>query len=258
MPTEPWQFTTVEHRGPVAIVRFDRGEALNAFNAPLMQELTQVARSFHGDHKTRAIVLTGTARAFSSGADLKEERQPGSFAQYRERSQLGRRLCKAWEDTPQIVTAAIEGPAVGGAVALAISCDWRVMGRSAFLYVPEIKIGVTLQWQAMPRLLNLVSPPRAKRIVILCEKMPASQALEWGLVDEVADDGSAVDAALKLAEAAAAMPPEVVTITKETINATANALHHVASYMDTDVSLLCRETEPAIAARKAFREGKRH
>lgn len=255
MPTTPWKFTTVEKQDGVALVGFDRGEALNAFNEPLVRELTEVGLSFHDDHETRAIVLTGAPRAFSAGADLKETYGAAGFANQRERSQLGRRLCRAWEETPQIVTAAIEGLAVGAGVALAISCDWRVMGRSAYLYVPEIKIGLNLQWQAIPRLLNLVNPARAKRIIVLCEKMPAVQAHDWGLVDELADDGQAVETALELARAAAAMPGEVVTMSKEAINATANALNHATSFMDSDLSLLTRDSEPAAEARAAFRKG---
>ena len=113
-----------------------------------------------------------------------------------------------------------------------------------------------LEIEAIPRLLNLVNPARAKRIVVLCEKMRADHAHDWGLVDEVADDGKAVEAALELARAAAAMPGEIVTMSKEAINATANAFNHMASYMDSDVSLLCRDADPAVAAREAFRAGK--
>lgn len=254
MATAPWKFTTIEKSGGVALVRFDRGEALNAFNEPLVRELTAVALSFHDDHETRAIVLTGAARAFSAGADLKEAYGAAGFANQRERSQLGRRLCRAWEETPQIVTVAIEGLAVGAGVALAISCDWRVMARSAYLYVPEVQIGLNLQWQAIPRLLNLVNPARAKRIIVLCEKMPAPKAHDWGLVDELADDGQAVEVAMGLARAAASMPGEVVTMSKEAVNATANAFNHLASYMDSDVSLLTRDSEPAADARAAFRK----
>ena len=90
---------------------------------------------------------------------------------------------------PQITIAAMEKLAVGAGVAIALACDWRVLGRSAYLYVPEVKIGLNLQWGALPRLITLVGPARAKRITIMCEKMPASQALEWGLVDELAEDG---------------------------------------------------------------------
>ena len=126
------------------------------------------------------------------------------------------------------------------------------MSSSAYLYVPEVKIGLTLQWQAIPRLLTMVNPARAKRIIVLCEKMPAEQAYDWGLIDELADEGDAVEEALKLAEAAAAMPPEIVTMSKQAVNATANALHHATSFMDSDVSLLVRDSEPARRAREAF------
>jgi len=75
----------------------------------------------------------------------------------------GVRLCKAWETMPQITIAAMEKMAVGGGVALALACDWRVLGRDAYLYVPEVKIGLNLQWGALPRLITLVGPARAKR-----------------------------------------------------------------------------------------------
>jgi enoyl-CoA hydratase len=252
-----WNTVTVERQGAIAIVRMARPEALNAFNRELTVELTEAARSFHYDHDTHAVILTGSTRAFSAGADLKEERPQGSFAEHRDRSHLGRHLCRAWEEMPQTTIAAIEGPAVGAGVAIAISCDWRVMGQSAFLYVPEVKIGLTLQWQAIPRLVALVGPARAKRIVMLCERMRPEQALAWGLIEEIADTGKAVDKAMELARAALEMPPVIMTMTKQAINATANANLHAASFMDADVSLLVRDTEEAEQARVAFRQGKR-
>ena len=106
-----WEFTTIHREDGVATVTFDRRAALNAFNGPLVAELTEVARSFHDDHDTRAVVLTGTLRSFSAGADLKEARADGTFAELRARNQRGRQLCKAWEDMPQATVAAIEGMA---------------------------------------------------------------------------------------------------------------------------------------------------
>jgi enoyl-CoA hydratase len=238
-------------------VRMTRPEALNAFNRELTVELTEAAHSFHNDHETHAVILTGSTRAFSAGADLKEERPKATFAEQRQRSHLGRHLCRAWEEMPQTTIAAIEGPAVGAGVAIAISCDWRVMGQSAFLYVPEVKIGLTLQWQAIPRLIALVGPARAKRIVMLCERMGSEQALAWGLIEEIAADGMAVDKAMELARAALEMPPVIMTMTKQAINATANANLHAASFMDADVSILVRDTEEAEQARADFRKGKR-
>ncbi len=245
----------IDSRGAVSIVRFDRKGNLNAFNQDLILELTAVARRFQDDLETRAVVLTGAANAFSAGIDLKDAETWAPLddeVALRERFYRGVRLCKAWEEMPQVTVAAIEGFAVGAGVAIALACDWRVLARGAYLYVPEVKIGLNLQWGALPRLITLVGPARAKRIVILCEKMPSAQALEWGLVDELADDGESVEKALQLAEAAAAMPAATVRMVKEAINATANALHHATAFADADQSQLSRNFHDAVAARQAF------
>lgn len=248
-----WKTVEVERRGAVAVVAMARPECLNAFNHQLIEDLTEVGLSFHRDHDIHAVILTGRGRGFSSGFDLRQAPTTGGFAQRRDANQSGRRLCRAWEEMPQTTIAAIEGPAVGAGVALAIACDWRVMAEDAYLYVPEVKIGLTLQWQAIPRLVALVGPARAKRIVMLCERMSAAQALDWGLVDEVAPSGGAVDKAMEMAEAACANPPVIMTMTKQAVNATANANLHATSFMDSDVSMLVFDTDEAVAARERFR-----
>ena len=244
----------VERGGEIATVRLNRPKQLNAFNAEQTSELTEVARSFHNDHDTHAVILTGSLRAFSAGADLTEVRTETGFAEQRERSHLGRHLCNAWEQMPQTTIAAIEGLAVGAGVAIAMCCDWRVMAEDAYLYVPEVKIGLTLQWQAIPRLVALVGPARAKRIVMLCEKMPAQQALDWGLCEELSAKGGAVEKAMELARTACEMPSVIMTMSKQAINATANANLHASSFMDSDVSLLVIDTDEAKQARANFKK----
>ena len=154
---------------------------------------------------------------------------------------------------PQITIAAIEKLAVGAGVAIALACDWRVLARDAYLYIPEVKIGLNLQWGALPRLITLVGPARAKRITIMCEKMPAAQALDWGLVDELADDGRTVEKALEMAEVVLSMPQPTVRMIKEAVNATANALHSAISFADADQSQLTASSRSAKAARETFR-----
>ena len=251
-----WNLVTVEKSGPVATVTFDRKGNLNAFSQELIRELTEVARMFQDDLETQAVVLTGTLQAFSAGIDLKERRERFSGQmndlELRQMYYRGVRLCQAWEDMPQITIAAMEGMAVGAGCALALACDWRVLGRKAFLYVPEVKIGINLQWGALPRLITLVGPARAKRICILCERMAADQALDWGLVDEVADDGKVVAKALEMARTAADMPAPAVRMVKEAINATATALHRVSSFADADQSQLSSNFRSAQQASQAF------
>lgn len=251
-------YVTVERRGPVALVTFDRQKNLNAFDGQLILELTDVARSFHDDLETRAVVLTGSKDYFSAGADLEDlasrNNADSSDLEKRHIFYRGGRLCDAWENMPQITIAAMERLAVGAGVALPLACDWRVLGESCFLYVPEVKIGLNLQWGALPRLINLVGPARAKRICILCERMDAKTALEWGLAEEIAADGQAADKAMEMALAAAEMPAIATRMVKEAVNATANALNRTASFADADQSQLTATTTDASSARDSFND----
>ena len=96
-----WNTVTVERSGTIAVVRMNRPAHLNAFDAELSEELSEAGRAFHRDYDVHAVILTGNDRAFSAGADLKEERKETSLAEQRERSQLGRQLCRAWEEMPR-------------------------------------------------------------------------------------------------------------------------------------------------------------
>ena len=249
-------YVTVKRDGPVALVEFDRKKNLNAFDGKLILELTDVARSFHDDLETRAVVLTGSKDYFSAGADLIDlsARSESKRSELEQRHVFSRgvRLCQAWEAMPQITVAAMERLAVGAGVALPLACDWRVLNESGYLWVPEVKIGVNLQWGALPRLINLVGPARAKRICILCEKMGAETALEWGLIDEIAPDGKAMEKAMDLAKRAAEMPPIAARMIKEAVNATATASNRIASYADADQSMLSAATLDAKSARDRF------
>jgi enoyl-CoA hydratase len=229
---------------------------LNAFNEKLVVELTHAAHSFFDDLETHVVVLAGVPNAFSAGFDLKAaDSWPSETDDLKRRYRAygGVRLCKAWESMPQITIAAIEKLAVGAGVAIALACDWRVLARDAYLYVPEVKIGLNLQWGALPRLISLVGPARAKRITIMCEKMRADLALGWGLVDEVADTGQAVEKALEMAKVVLSMPQPIVRMVKEAVNATANALHGASAFADADQSQLTASSKSARGARESFR-----
>ncbi len=250
----------IERQGKTAIVGFDRGEKLNAFNQPLIAALTRTAHEFESDKDTQTIVLTGRADAFSAGMDLDDEMwhmPDATDLERRETFYSGVRLCAAWERLPQISIAAIDGMAVGAGVALSLACDWRVASRDAFLYVPEAKIGINLQWGAIPRLIALVGPAKAKRICLLCEKLDAQSAFDWGLLEEVAPPGGAVETAVGLATQVNAQPDVAVRMIKEAINATSNALHWATCYADADQSQLSGDLEAARAARDEFLGKKR-
>lgn len=240
---------SIEKRGRIAIVRFDRGDKANALSHAVMSDLLAAARSFEGDAETSAIVLTGRASVFTLGFDLKEASPAAmSLAEAREHQTLGRKLSRAWAELEPMTIAAIEGWCVGGGAVLAVSCDLRVMGAGATIYVPEIERGMNLGWQSVPRFVNLVGPSRTKRIVVLAERIGAQRAVEWGLADEAVPDGQALSNALAFAERIAGMPPVQVRMCKEAVNAAATALNYATSAMDRDVFLLTQSSAD-------FREG---
>ncbi|MFZ4761088.1 MAG: enoyl-CoA hydratase/isomerase family protein, partial [Burkholderiaceae bacterium] len=156
------------------------------------------------------------------------------LAERRLAMQTGGRMCRAWAEIEALTIVAIEGWCVGGGAALAVACDLRVAGEAATFYVPEIERGMNLSWGAVPRIAHLVGPARAKRIAVLAEKLPAARALDWGLIDEVAPSGGALQAALALAERAASLPPVQLRMIKQAVDASVFALDRTASHADFD------------------------
>jgi enoyl-CoA hydratase/carnithine racemase len=204
-------------------------------------------------------VLTGGAKAFSAGFDLKDpegrSRKSMDIGSLRRHLKLGPRLSRAWQDLEQITVAAIEGFCIGGGVALAVALDFRVMARNAHIRVPEIGLGMNMSWQSIPRMLHLIGPARTKQAVILADqRISADEAHDWGLVEEVVDPGKAFDAAMALAAKVAAQPPISVAMTKLTVNRLAHALDDLASHMDIDQFALASLTDDHREGVAAFLE----
>ena len=249
---------TIRRKGRIAIVSFDRGIPANPLSYGLMRELTDVARSFETDSETSAIVLRGRDDHFSMGADLKDSETRAArttpLAHRRQALMTGARMCRAWEELQPLTISAIEGWCVGGGVALAVSTDLRVASALSGMYVPEIERGMNMSWGSVPRITNLVGPAKAKRIVVLAEKVMAERAMAWGLIDEIAPDGDTLEAALTMAERAASMPPVALRMCKQDINAYANALAHVSSHSDYDQYALAQSGEDYLEGVNAFLE----
>ena len=234
----------------------NRPERRNALSIALMNELIAFARECQTDYAIDAVVVTGGERWFSAGNDLKDEARwnvaDKSFIEQRDIATTGYRLCKAWEEIPQITIAAIEGYAIGGGLAFALASDWRVLGRGAYATLPEIRLGFPLTWGTVPRLVRLLGPARAKRVVILAERIGAEEALQCGLVDYLAEDGGSVASALELAAKVSALPAASVRMSKEAINAIANTLMPVASHASGDQFTLAAASEASKRARGAL------
>ncbi|HEY0106405.1 MAG TPA: enoyl-CoA hydratase/isomerase family protein, partial [Rhizomicrobium sp.] len=192
------------------------------------------------------------------GADLKDpaldRRCAAGLLERRTMTRIGPDLCDAWEKVEQVTIAAIEKYCIGGGAALAAACDFRIAAKSAHLRLPEIPLGMNMSWHAVPRLVSLIGPARTKQFVLFGEKVDAAQAREWGLCDEIAADGEALAAARRWAAKIARLPPNAVRMSKQGVNAAANALHHATSFMDLDQYALATTSEDYREAIKAFLE----
>lgn len=251
------RFITVAQEGRVATVRFDRGDATNALSLELLRDLRLAAESFRDDTSTSAIVLAGGA-AFTAGADLADpalsERAAAPLIERRQMLRAGPDMCEAWAGLEQITIAAVERYCIGGGVSLAASCDFRIAGGSAFFALPEVPKGMNMSWHTVPRLVRLIGPARAKRFVLLGERLAAADALAQGLADEVAQDGQALAAAQALAAKVAALPPVPARMTKQAVNAAAHALDAATTYMDLDQFALTASSDDYREAVTAFFE----
>lgn len=254
-------FITIEKglgpNGRIAVVRFDRGVRANPLSTEAMRQLRRAAESFEDDLETSVVVLTGNATAFSAGADLKDpERRPdASIAERIHRQRSGPKMCAAWERMEQVTIAAIEGFCIGGGAALAVSLDFRFCGRSAHFRIPEVELGMNMSWGSIPRMVALMGPARTKQAVILAsDRIGAEQARDWGLVEEVVEDGQALEAALAFAARIAEQPPLPVRMSKTTVNRVALALAEGTSHMDPDQNVLTSLTEDYREGTTAFRE----
>ena len=251
----------IQAKGGVWSVRLNRPQTRNAFSLELMRSLIQTAEQLRDEPGVRAVILCAAGPHFSAGMDLAEVQKSDasklSLAERRKLAALGERMCQAWEDIPAMTIAAIEGHCIGGGAALAAALDWRVIGSSAWFWLPEIALGLPLGWGALPRLVGLLGPARAKRFIILGERLHGQQALDFGLAEYLVADGQAEAEAVKLAQRVVELPEVAVAMSKQAVNASANALNHLASHMVSDQLALTLASEEALAARARFVTSKR-
>ncbi len=253
-----WQYLTLQREGRVLTVSFDSASKVNSLSNALMRELTQLAIELQQDSDLSAIILRGRDDIFTAGMDLKDPEaaaaRDASVAEKRILMKIGPTMCAAWEALEPVTIVAIEGWCIGGGMALAVACDWRVAATDAKLYVPELKLGMNMSWQSVPRFVNLIGPAKTKQLLILAEPQDAQISENWGLVDYLVEPGHALRKAKELAAQVAALPPIPVRMAKRAITTSATALNNATSFMDADQFMTAQNTEDAKEGARAFFE----
>jgi enoyl-CoA hydratase/carnithine racemase/predicted thioesterase len=243
----------VEVANRVATVILNRPRAANAINVQMTDELERVMAWLAGHpEEIRVVVVSGAGDAFCGGVDLKAVAGL-SLEAARTLSLRQANLCLALERLPQPVIAAVNGSAFGGGCTVAYSCDLRLASHAARFAMPEIKRG----WPpgfGIAQLTALVGKARALEMCLTGEAITGTQALEWGLVNELVPGVMLMKSAHQLAERLLLLPAEALRQTKRLIHLDEGQLPKVTHRADTEAYLRCLELPDAREGISAFVE----
>jgi enoyl-CoA hydratase/carnithine racemase len=173
-------------------VTLDRPDKANALTGAMLADLERVLGEA-GQAAARAVVLTGTGKVFSAGADLDEARAGLAV------SPLWERVSGAIARLPCLTVAALNGTLAGGAFGMALACDLRLAVPEAGFFYPVMRLGFLPQPSDPARLTALVGPARAKLILMAGHRATAAEALDWGLVDRLVPGERLLEEAAALA-----------------------------------------------------------
>jgi enoyl-CoA hydratase/carnithine racemase len=208
----------VEDRGAVRIVTLNRPDKRNAIDIPVRLELANAIESAGADNSIRAIVLTGAGTAFCSGGDITSmERMSSERAM--ERTQMAQQVIRAIWNAAKPVVAAVEGSAYGAGVALAAACDRVVAASDARFATTFTNVGLAGDMGTFASLPARVGIARARQMLMMPAPISAPMALEMGLVDALAEPGTALPTALADAQRLAAGPTRAYGVIKSLLAA---------------------------------------
>ncbi len=247
----------------VVLLRLNRPERLNALNEVLVGELFEAFGQLGRDRDARVVVLTGAGRGFCSGIDVRDfgpgmlEASAPAIDRLRFQEMMAS-LPQALRALPQPVIAAVNGPAVGGGLALCLAADIRICSASATFGNAAIVLGLSGAEMGMSYFLpRIVGPSVAADWMLTGRTVAAEEAHRRGLVSELVDDERLVERALEIASQIAAHSPLGVQMTKRAIQTNADAPDLLAAIeLENRNQVITHATEEAAAARRRWTEGR--
>ncbi|MEZ4835831.1 MAG: enoyl-CoA hydratase/isomerase family protein [Caldilineaceae bacterium] len=169
----------------VATVTFNRPEKLNALTIPMLGQLERIVGDLEQNCDVRAVIVTGSGRAFCVGADIYAWSALEPLQMWRQWIRDGHRIFDRLARLPQPVIAALNGYTFGGGLELALAADLRLAAENIQLALPEVTLGTIPGWAGTQRLPRIIGPARAKQMIFTGERVDAVTAERWGLVNEV-------------------------------------------------------------------------
>ncbi len=244
----------------IAIITFNRPDVLNAFKRSMFRQLRLLLDTIAEDDSIRAVLITGTGRAFSAGIDLEELSHlfDGSTGAEQARTELEdmQDLTRRMVNLPKPIVAAINGVAVGVGAEIAIASDIRLAAESAFFEFAEVKRGIFETNGVMHRLPRLIGLGRAAQVMMTGERISAPAALAMGLVTNVVPTATIVQEGMRMAHTLAANAPISVRLVKELLHKSYDLDLEAVMVLETEATLECFASEDMREGVQAFMENR--
>ena len=242
---------------PVAIVKLNRPQVLNAMNKQLWLDFQQALQNVKEDPEIKVLIITGNGRAFSTGADLKESKNR-SLEIYREYlielQEASRKIIRFEKAT----IAAINGYALGSGYELALACDLRIAAEDAQIGSPEAKVTSSVTGGAMRLVQDLIGPGKARELLFTGEYIDGKEAERIGLVNKAVAPGRLMDTAREMAHKIAANSAfSIKMIKKGLLMAQDNVSLEALMEFEIEACLACVSTKERQDSLKTFDERKK-
>ena len=244
-----------EDHGAIRHVVLNRPEKRNAFNGELVLATGAALSAAADDPAVQCVVLRGAGPMFSSGMDL------GALAALAEAPEglraFRRRCVEAWnvaEEMRKPVICAIQGARIGGALELALACDFRVLAADAIVGMPETRIGLIPDVGGSSRLPQVVGLGRAKELIMTGKLIGAEEAERIGLANRVAPAGELDSAVQRLAGELLACAPVAVALAKRVMDASARPALAATLELELVAQERCAATADFAEGTRAFGE----
>lgn len=244
----------------VGVVTLNRPDRRNALSRPMLDALAEVLTAFAADDTVRALLLTGAGKAFCAGGDVKAFAERGGAAGGEEtfEDKVARQLASQRATTgalhtfPKPTVAALPGAAAGAGIGLALACDLRVGTPTTVFATAFAKVGLSGDYGTTWLLSQIAGPARARRALLLGERIDADTALEWGVLDQVAED--ATTHAFEIAAGLAAGPRQAYASMKQNLLDAGTCSLDEAMAREVPRHLTCGQTDDHHEAVRAFVE----
>jgi len=249
-------FQTLQYEldGGLATVTLNRPEQLNAISMEMRSDFTALTDELVFNDEVRVVIFTGAGRAFSSGGDMAHFEQGWLTPTFRAHS---RRLIKFFDDLEMLekpVIAAINGPAAGGGLELALACDVRFVAEEATLGFRENYIGLIPGIGGCARFARLVGVAKAKELIFAGTMIPAQEALAIGLVNRVVPGEKLLAEARDYAQTLLKRAPQSLGLAKKVLNNVANLDQTSAIVLEGLAQSILLRTADHQEGLRAFRE----